>query len=46
MVEDGTRASAVECVLANFDDFGDTELEGILLSGDPAQLAVLAEGCA
>ena len=46
MIEDGTQASAIECVLANFDDFGDPELEGILLSGDPAQLAVLAEGCA
>ena len=46
MVEDGTQAQAIECVLANFDDIDDAQLEQILLSGDPTQLAQLAEGCA
>ncbi len=45
MTEDGNQGQAIECVLANFDEIEDTELEGILLSGDPTQLARLAEGC-
>ena len=45
MTDDGNQGQAIECVLANFDAIEDTELEGILLSGDPTQLARLAEGC-
>jgi hypothetical protein len=46
MVEDGTQAAALDCVLGNFDGLEDTELEQIFLSGDPNQLSQLAEGCA
>ena len=46
MTEDGTSPTAIQCVLGNFDALPDDDLESLLLSGVPAQLAQLAHGCA